>query len=65
MGCPVWKVENTIQQSIDQAWDTALKDPVVKARWDYYFPSGKPTPREFIVRLGHAQETGESVPYLL
>ena len=64
-GYPVWKVESTIAQSIDQAWEDSQNDPTMKARWDYYFPNGKPTPQEFILRLGRAQETGENIPYLL
>lgn len=63
-GCPVWMVKRIIQQSIDDSWETALSDPQAKALWDTYFPSGKPTPTQYILRLGRAQETGEEVPFL-
>lgn len=64
-GQPVWKVRHIIQQSIDNSWETAVLDPEAKALWDKYFPNGKPTPDQYILRLGHAHETGEDVPYLL
>ena len=63
--CPVWMVERTIQQIIDQSWEQAMLDPKTKALWDQYFPNGKPTPEEYILLLGHAHEKGEYIPYLL
>lgn len=64
-GCPVWMVKQTIRQLIDQSWEKAMPDPEEKALWDKYFPNGKPTPDQYILRLGHAHENGETVPYLL
>lgn len=64
-GCPVWMVKRVIRQTIDRCWEKAMLDPQEKALWDKYFPSGKPTPDQYILRLGHAYETGEAVPYLL
>ena len=61
---PVWKVTHIIQQTIDQSWEKAILDSEAKALWDKYFPNGKPTPEEYILRLGHAHEIGENVPYL-
>ena len=63
-GCPVWMVERIIQQAIDRNWEKAMADPEVSALWGEYLPNGKPTPTEYILRLGHAHERGEDVPYL-
>ena len=64
-GCPVWLVKRMIRRVIDQSWEKAMSDPEEKALWDKYFPSGKPTPNQYILRLGHAHENGEDVPFLL
>lgn len=64
-GCPVWMVKRTLRRTIDQSWEKAMSDPEAKALWDKYFPAGKPTPAQYILRLGHAYEHEENVPYLL
>jgi len=64
-GCPVWSVHQIIRQAIDQSWEKAESDPQAMARWLKYFPSGKPTPKQYILRLGHARERGEDIPPLL
>ena len=63
-GCPVWMVKRIIQHSIDESWEKAKTDPEAKARWDKYFPKGKPSADQYILRLGHAHETGENIPLL-
>ena len=64
-GCPIWAVKRIIRRSIDRSWEMAVSDPQAKALWSKYFPKGKPTPDQYILRLGHAHENGEDVPYLL
>lgn len=64
-GCPVWVVKGTIRRHIDRSYEKAMSDPEAKAPWDEYFPAGKPTPDQYILRLGHAHEKGEEMPYLL
>lgn len=63
--CPAWLVKRTIRKIIDQNWNRAMSNPEGKALWIKYFPKGKPTPEQYILRLGHAHETGEEVPFLL
>lgn len=63
--CPVWVVKRIIRRTIDQSWENAQSDPEAKAIWDQYFPTGKPTPGQYILWLGRAHEKGEIVPYLL
>ena len=63
--CPVWAVKLTIRIAINQSWKMALSDPEEKALWDKYFPKGKPSPVQYILRLGHAYEEGEKIPSLL
>ena len=63
-GCPVWMVRQIIQQIIDRSWEKVMSDSETKALWDKYFPSGKPTPGQYILRLGQAHENGEDVPFL-
>lgn len=63
--CPVWMAKLIVQQTIDQIWEKAESDPDTKARFDQYFPDGKPTPTQYILRLGHAHESGEELPYFL
>jgi len=63
--CPVWVVKRTIRRIINQSWSQAMSDPNEKALWDKYFPNGKPTPDQYILRLGRAHETGEDFPFLL
>lgn len=63
--CPVWMVKRTVRKLIDQSWEKSLSDSNTKALWNTYFPNGKPTPEQYILRLGHAHETGEDIPYLL
>ena len=62
--CPVWVVKGIIRRSIQQSWEEAMTNPEQKALCDKYFPKGKPTPDQYILRLGHAHENGEDVPYL-
>lgn len=64
-GSPVWMVKRTIRQIIDQSWEKSMFDPEAKALWDKYFPNGKPTPDQYILRLGYAYENGEDMPHLL
>lgn len=64
-GCPVWVVKLTIRRTIDEAWEKSRSDPEAVATWEKYFPQGKPTPEQYILRLGHAHENGEDVPYML
>lgn len=65
-GCPVWAVKMTLKRTISDAWVRSRNDPEAAALWEQYFPGGKqPTPTEYILRLGHAHERGEQVPYLL
>ena len=64
-GIPVWKTEQIIQEKIDKTWKIAMLEPDRKVLLDKYFPDGKPTPQEYILRLGHAHETEEDVPFLL
>ena len=61
--CPVWLVKITIRRMIKQSWDRAMSNPEEKALLDRYFPKGKPTPSQYICRLGHAHETGEEIPF--
>ena len=63
--CPVWVVKRKIRRAIDESWEQAMLDPEEKALWDKHFPNGKPTPNQYILRLGRAQENGETVPHLL
>ena len=63
--CPVWRVNQIIRQAIDQSWEKAASDPQALALWFRYFPSGKPTPGQYILRLGHAHEQGEDIAPLL
>lgn len=63
--CPVWKVERTIGSAIDRCWEAARSKPDEKELWDTYFPEGKPTPKQYILLLGHAHESGEKIPELL
>ena len=64
-GCPVWAVKRTIRRIIDQNWERAMSDPEAKAMWDAYFPTGKPTPDQYILRLGNAHENGEDMPFFI
>ena len=63
--CPVWVVKATIRRLIDQNWERVMSDPEEKALWETYFPNGKPSPDQYILLLGHAQENGEVIPFLL
>ena len=63
--CPVYQAKRRIQQAIDQSWQMAQSDPGEKAVLDFYFPQGKPTPEQYILKLGRAHEQGEAVPTLL
>lgn len=64
-GCPVFVVKATIQRTIDETWASSQGDPEAAARLAKYFPDGKPTPEGYILRLGHAHEDGENIPFLL
>jgi len=63
--CPVWMVKMIIRIKIDQSWEEAISDPEKRALWEKSFPSGKPTPTQYILLLGHAHENMEEIPYLL
>lgn len=63
--CPVWMARGMIRWSINRCWAKAVSDPEAKALWERYFPKGRPTPEQYILRLGQAQETGEEMPWLL
>ena len=63
--CPVWVVKRTLRRIIHENWEKAMFIPEEKALWEKYFPDGKPTPEQYVLRLGHAHEKGEYVPYLL
>ena len=62
--CPTWAVKAIIREFIDRGWEDGMSDPEKKRRWEQYFPQGKPTPKQYILRLGHAKESGEEIPYL-
>lgn len=62
--CPVWLVKRTVQQIIDRNWENAQSVPEEKSLWNKYFPDGKPTTQQYILRLGQAHERGEHMPYL-
>lgn len=64
MGVPVWMAKRVIQECIDKSWEKALTNPEEKARWDNYFPAGKPTAEDYILLLGRAKENNEFIPYL-
>lgn len=64
-GCPVWRVDQIIRQAIAQSWEKTESDPQAMALWLKYFPSGKPTPKQYILLLGHAHEQREDIPPLL
>ena len=63
--CPVWQAKRRIRCAIDQSWEMADSNPDEKGVLDFYFPQGKPTPEQYILRLGQAHEHGEPVPHLL
>lgn len=63
--CPVNEAKGRIRLAIDRSWEMAQSDPEEKAVLDFYFPQGKPTPEQYILRLGRAHEQGEEVPGLL
>ena len=64
-GCPVWLAKWTVRRHIDQSWEAAREDPEAMQLRNKYFPTGKPTPEQYILRLGHAYERGDEMPYLL
>ena len=63
--CPVWIVKIIIRGTIQRSWENAMSDHEAKVLWETYFPSGKPSPEQYILRLGHAHETGTEIPVLL
>ena len=63
--CPVKVVKLIIQKAIDESWEKAMSDPEAKVLWAKYFPNGKPSLQQYILRLGRAHETGENIPFLL
>lgn len=63
--CPVWMVKRVIRRSINKTWKQAMSNPEETALLIQYFPKGKPSPNQYILRLGQAYETGEDVPFLL
>ena len=62
---PTWKVEQIVQEVIDKTWEKAIDDPEHKILLDTYFPTGKPTPQQYILRLGQAHERNEYIPLFL
>lgn len=60
--CPVWIAKLIIRRFIDQSWEQAVSDPQKRDVWEAYFPEGKPTPTQYILRMGHAHENGEEMP---
>lgn len=63
--CPVWVAKCVVQYSIDQKWKTAVYDSQLNAHLHKYFPDGKPTVDQYILRLHRARKNGEDVPFLL
>lgn len=63
--CPVWAVKGLLRRIIDECWTRDQSNPEARDLWKQYFPEGKPTPTQYILRLGRAKETGEQIPYLL
>lgn len=63
--CPVWLVKLTIRRMINHSWEKAMTDSEEKALWEKYFPDGKPTSDQYILRLGYAHENREEMPFLL
>ena len=63
--CPVFAVKLLLRGHIKKSYEIAMSDPSKKALWDQYFPAGMTSPNQFILRLGHAHENGEYVPFLL
>ncbi len=63
--CPVWMVKRVIRRSINKTWKQAMSNLEEKARLNQYFLKGKPSPNQYILRLGQAYETGEDIPFLL
>lgn len=63
-GCPIWLVKRFIKFNIDESYENAKFDPEAQVRWDTYFPNGKPTPDQYVLRLGKAYENGEDIPLL-
>ena len=62
-GCPIWMVKKMIRHTIEKGWEKAQADSEAKSLWDKYFPLGKPTPNQYIERLGHARENKENIPF--
>lgn len=47
-------IRASMQEALDEAWNTSRASPESKATWNEYFPSGKkPSVEEFIVRLSN------------
>ena len=63
--CPEWMVRRTIQNAIDQSWESSMQNPEAKAVWCKYFPDGKPTLEEYILFQGRKFENGEEMPTIL
>ncbi len=62
---PIWKAEQIVQDVIDKTWEKSIYDPKQKTLLDTYFPAGKPTPQQYILRLGQAHERNEYIPLFL
>ena len=62
LNCPVWVVRVTIRRTIALSWEKSQLMPGEKPLWEKYFPKGKPTPEQYILRLGRAYEAGEGRP---
>ncbi len=64
-GCPVWMVKSIIRRTINRCWAQAMQDPEAKVLRNKFFPKGKPTPKQYVLMLGYAHETGDVIPDLL
>ena len=42
-----------------------MQDPETKVLRNKFFPKGKPTPKQYVLMLGYAHETGDVIPDLL
>ena len=67
-GCSIDDIRSAIQESIDEAWNSAWTPGNLQAQvtWQQMFPGGKkPTVEEFIVAVATKLTAGEDSPCLL
>lgn len=67
-GCSIEDIRNSIQESIDDAWNSAWTSGNLQAQvtWQQIFPGGrKPSVEEFIVAVATKLTVGEDPPCLL